>query len=132
MKKALSSSGPGRYRSWYCKLLVLINLQKCPKSAKNAAERQYKSSSYFCIFSIHSEALIFNCQYPHVIFFPPKSGLRRVLTRYSKWGAGIQNSRYIIRAVAPRVSNDEQIANQLRSSRSINNGIPSLKVFGRD
>jgi hypothetical protein len=46
------------------------------------------------------EAVIFNCQYPHNNFSPPKSGLRRVLRPYSKWGAGIQNSGYIIRAAA--------------------------------
>ena len=129
--KALSPRNPVAIAPFNVSCGVLINLQKCPKIAKNAAERRYKSSYYVCIFSIHSVALIFNCQYPHVIFFPPKSGLRRVLRRYSKWGAGNQNSRYIIRAVALRVSNNVQIANQLRSSRSTNNGIPSLKELGR-
>jgi hypothetical protein len=55
-----------------------------------------------------------------------------VLSRYSKWGAGVQKFGYIIRAVAPpQVSDNEQITNQLKSSRSLNDGIPSLKELGR-
>jgi hypothetical protein len=62
----------------------------------------------FCIFFVQLEALIFNCQYPHNIFSHSKSGLMRVLRRYSKWGAGIQNSGYIIRAAALMASSSEQ------------------------
>jgi hypothetical protein len=83
------------------------NANFCPKSAKNAAERPYKTISHFCTLFVQAEALIFNCQYPHNIFSPSKSGFRRVLSRYSKWGADIQNSGYIIRAAALKASSNE-------------------------